>query len=260
MKKMKNILLTTLLMLGTSVIFAQDASDYRVSMTSGTVSIAEVNNVMIEAYDGNEVIIEGHDNQREDDDRARGLKLVNSKGLDDNTGFGISAEEKNNTLYLTQISSMNSDLVKIKIPRSLSVEYSSSTNHGDRVKVKGVSQELIISATYGDVILEDVTGPMAVKTIYGSIEAHLKSLNGNGGVLLESVYDFVDLSVPASTKASIEIRTPYGEIYSDMNIEVDKDGYGMKKISSKAIKGTINGGGTDLNIKSSYDNVYLRKK
>lgn len=43
-----------------------------------------------------------------------------------------------------------------------------------------------------------------------------------------------------------------------MDIEFSKNG-DMKKISS-TIQGTLNGGGVDLEIKASYDNVYLRKK
>ena len=68
----------------------------------------------------------------------------------------------------------------------------------------------------------------------------------------------MDVTRPANTKANIVVKTPYGEAYSDMDIEFSKNG-DMKKISS-TIQGTLNGGGVDLEIKASYDNVYLRKK
>lgn len=257
---MKNLIFTSILTFFTILAFGQRTGEHRISMSSGTISLSEINNVEITAYDGNEIILEGGHEDPQVNERARGLKLVNSLGLEDNTGIGISAEQKNNTLYLTSISATSDDLVRIKVPRGIAIEYEQSTSSGDDIKVTGVTQELVISSTYANVHLQDVTGPMAIKTIYGSIEAKFDEINQDGAIQLESVYDFIDVSLPSSTKADIILQTPYGEIYSDVNIEVSQDGKGMRKVSSKSIKGTVNGGGVDLNIKASYDNIYLRQK
>ena len=120
------------------------------------------------------------------------------------------------------------------------------------------SSELEISGRYNDVYMEEVTGPALVNTVYGTIVAKFSSLSQVGPTSLVSVYDDVDVTLPANTKANIVVKTPYGEAYSDMDIEFSKNG-DMKKISS-TIQGTLNGGGVDLEIKASYDNVYLRKK
>jgi hypothetical protein len=66
--------------------------------------------------------------------------------------------------------------------------------------------------------------------------------------------------MPASSKFNVKLETPYGDIYSDIDIEVKTTADGMKVISGSNLKGTVNGGGVDVVISSSYENIYLRKK
>ncbi|NVK85163.1 MAG: DUF4097 family beta strand repeat protein, partial [Cytophagia bacterium] len=129
---------------------------------------------------------------------------------------------------------------------------------GERIVVVGVSSELEISARHNDVVIENVTGPALVNTVYGDLDATFSALSQTGPTSLVSVYGDVDVTLPANTKANIVVKTPYGEAYSDMNIEFPKSD-DMRKISS-TIQGTLNGGGVELEIKAAYDNVYLRKK
>ena len=106
--------------------------------------------------------------------------------------------------------------------------------------------------------MEDITGPALVSTVYGKVEATFSSVSQKGPISLESTYAVVDVTVPASAKADLTIKTPYGEAFSDLDITFPKKD-GMRKVSS-IIEGQVNGGGIEMYLKASYSNVYLRKK
>ena len=97
---------------------------------------------------------------------------------------------------------------------------------------------------------------MAVKSVYGSVEAFFQDVSQTGSISIHSVYDLIDVSLPSSTNAEIDLRTPWGQIYSNMDIKVDDSG----QLTQKAVSGTLNSGGVEISLKSGYDNIYLRKK
>ncbi len=254
---MKNTLLTILLAILSTALVGQSKT-HKVSSSSGTLVVSGLNDVQIEAYDGTEIEFSTSDFDNEVDERASGLRLVNSLGLNDNTGMGLATKEENGQLIVSQISSSCDSEFEIRIPRSMMVICENTSNSAGDIVVKDVSKEIIISTTYGDVTLSNITGPMAVKSIYGSIDASFNEVSQEGSISLESVYDIVDVSIPENAKADVSLRTPYGEIYSNVDIEVETS-EGMRRVSSKTVKGTVNGGGVEFYVKASYDNIYLRK-
>ena len=235
------------------------SKEHKISKSSGTLVLAGLNEVTVEAYNGSEIIFTTDNYDEEVDERAAGLKLVNSLGLNDNTGLGLSVQEEDGQIVVSQISSSCDSEFNIKVPSGMSLEYEHTNNSGGDITVIGLSKELIVSTTYGDVELRNITGPMAVKSVYGSVEAEFSSVSQSGSITIESIYDLVDITLPSNANADINMRTPYGEIYSNVNIEVEKS-EGMRRVSSKTIRGTINGGGVEFRVKASYDNIYLRKK
>lgn len=241
---------------------ALQAQDYKAQHASGKLILEGVDNAHITAYDGNEIVISADvDRDSDEMERAKGLKVVNSLGLDDNTELGLSAVKDGEDFRVIGIGSGSCSCdgeYEFLIPRSMGIDYSHSTYDSDDLIIEGVSEEIIVSTNYSDIELINVTGPMSIKTVYGDIEAKFEQLNQNGSVSLNSVYGLVDIGLPASTKADVSLRTPYGQILTDMDIEVEKTD-GMRELSSKRIAGTLNGGGVDLILKSGYENIYLRK-
>jgi hypothetical protein len=232
--------------------------EFKLAHNGGKIIIADVDNVTITGYDGTEIIFSGstHD---EVDERAKGLKLVNSLGLDDNTGLGINATKDGANVSVTGIGKQSEGKITIKLPKNMGIEYNHNSHNGEDLVIENVSGEIEVSAMYNGVKLHNVTGPMAVKSVYGSIEATFTSMSQKGSISLNSVYDVIDCSIPASAAYDVSIRTPYGNIYSDVNIDVSSNTDGMKNISSKNVTGKVNGGGVKVTLKSGYDNIYLRK-
>jgi hypothetical protein len=107
--------------------------------------------------------------------------------------------------------------------------------------------------------LENITGPVTAKVVYGHIEATF-SQNVKGPLSMVSIYGYVDVTLPATTKANLKLSTSYGELLvaPEFKIEIDKQGDLINY--SDRVSGKINGGGMDINIRSDYSKIYLRKK
>ena len=252
MKKL-HILLFSLLV--SSMTMAQD---FTLAHNSGKIIIEEVDQVTIKGYSGSEIVISGEKDE-EVNERAAGLKLLNSLGLDDNTGLGINVKEEGGNVHVTGIGNADDSRITIQLPKNMAVYYSHTDYHGGDLIIEGVAGEIEVSAAHNKVHLTNVTGPMAVKSLYGEIEANFSSVNQSGSISLNSVYNLIDVTFPSSAGYNVNMSTPYGSIYTDVSIDVNAGDDEMKQISNKKIKGSVNGGGVDITLKSGYENIYLRK-
>ncbi|WP_420387480.1 hypothetical protein [Roseivirga sp.] len=253
----KAMLMIALTIIGLMGAKAQDYTMDVSNPSSKTLHIKEVNKVSVEAYDGNQIQIESS-SHGERPERAEGLKPLSARG-EDNTNLGLHVSTDGDMITIFQTARREQGLFKIRVPKGMKVKIEHTGQwEGGKIEVYNVSTELEVSGRYNSVYLEDITGPALVNTVYGSVEAKFSALSQSGPTSLVSVYSTVDVTLPETSKANVTVRTPYGEAYSDLNIEFSKSDE-MKKISSP-VKGTLNGGGVDLELRASYGNVYLRKK
>lgn len=252
---MKKILLGVAALCITLTVTAQD---YKVAKSSGKLQI-NLGRVTVEGHSGNEIIFSSRDHDRDEDDRAKGLRAINGSGLEDNTGLGINVTEKDGVLVVSQLKKMNSPDIKILVPKGVIVAYEHNSQYGHKVVFKNLENEIEVSANYNGVELENITGPATVKAVYGGVDATF-STNVKGPVSIVSIYGHVDVAMPATIKANIKMSTSYGEIFAapDFKIEVEKSGE-LVQYSDKII-GKINGGGMNIDFRSDYGKIYFRKK
>lgn len=236
-----------------------NAQEFKVAKSNGRLEI-HLAKVLVEGYGGNEIVFSSVDWKNKKDDRAEGLRAINGLGLEDNTGLGINVVENASGVVVQQLKKTNTPDIKILVPKGVIVSFQHDSNFAGTVKFKNMENEIEVAAQYNSVELENVTGPMTVKSIYGHVEADFNSTI-KSPVSIVSVYGYVDVTIPAVTKANLRLDTSYGEIFvsPDLKFEVNKDG-GMVRYSDK-VQGKLNGGG-DLNIdlSSNYGKIYLRKK
>lgn len=119
--------------------------------------------------------------------------------------------------------------------------------------------EIEVDAQYNSIELENVTGPLTVKTIYGHVDARLDA-SMKGPVSIVSVYGYVDLAIPVTTKANLKMSTSYGEILADPDFKIDVDRQGEMIRYSDRVNGKLNGGGIPVDLSCNYGKVYLRKR
>lgn len=236
------------------------SQEYKVNKSTGKLVVKDVNHVTIEGYNGNEIVFTSLDGPSDRDERAEGLRAINSLGLEDNTGFGLSVQEKGATIEVYQLKKMDGPRVKIMVPKGVSISVIHNSPHGDDIKIKNVESEIEISTLHNGVTLENVTGPMTIKTIHGEVEA-VFGANIKSPIAIASVHGLIDITVPAAIKASVDMAVSYGEMFVDPAIKIDmEEKSDMIRYGSSKVKGTVNGGGIEFVLTSSHGNIYLRKK
>jgi hypothetical protein len=80
----------------------------------------------------------------------------------------------------------------------------------------------------------------------------------------------VDVAFPADFKANVVLKSDNGEVLSDFDVKLDqgkkpiiqdsRDKGGKYRVQvEKAVYGTINGGGPEVQFKNFNGNIYIRK-
>jgi Putative adhesin len=252
---MKKILIAVAVwMVGTSTM----AQEFKIAKSTGRLEL-NIGRVTVEGYNGNEIIFSSKDHREGKDERAQGLRAINSLGLEDNTGLGINVTANGNVIEVNQLTRMNASDVKIMVPKGVIVSFTHESQYGGTAVFKNMENEIEISASYNSIELVNVTGPVTAKTVHGHIEADF-SQNVKGPISIVSIYGYVDVTLPIATKANLKMSTSYGEILvaPEFKIEIDKTG-DMDRYSDR-VNGKLNGGGINIDFRSDHSKIYLRKK
>lgn len=254
MKTIKGILI------GLSLMAAgwANAQEYKVAKNSGRLEIY-LGRVTVEGYNGSEIVFSSQDGRGEKDERSVGLKAINGMGLDDNTGLGINVADKGNVVEVRQMKKTNNPDVKIMVPKGVIVFFAYESQYGGEVTFRNMENEIEVSANYNSVALENVTGPVTVKSVYGHVEADFGG-NVKGPISIVSIYGYVDVSLPVATKANLKLSTSYGEILVAPEFKIDIEKQGDMVHYNDRVNGKINGGGMTIDLNSNYGKIYLRKK
>lgn len=234
------------------------AQEFKVAKSTGRLEV-HLSRVTVEGYGGNEIVFSAKGNRTERDERAAGLRAINSLGLEDNTGLGIHVAEKDGVVEVYQLKKIESPDVKILVPKGVVVSCDHESQYSGTIVARNLENELEISVNYNSIELENITGPLTAKTVYGHIETTFGP-NVKGPLSLVSVYGYIDITLPVAIKANLKMNTSYGELFvaPEFKIEIEKEGdlvrYGDK------VQGKVNGGGMNISLRSDYGKVYLRKK
>lgn len=221
MKKQFFLLLSFL-----SITIAVSAQkEYKLARTTGQLNL-NISGAIIEGYSGNEIIFSLPTTKTEIvDERAKGLKVINGSGFSDNTGLGVDVSENGAEINVNPVNKTLAGIMTIKVPQNIKVSFTNnSTLYQEEVILKNLKNEVEVSTNYNNIKLENNTGPMNIKTLYGSIDA-IFSDEIKGPVSIVSVYGYVDVSLPTPTKANIELQTSYGKLYvaEGLKIAIEKN-------------------------------------
>ncbi len=214
----------------------------------------------IEGYNGNELKITAL-NYEQPPERAKGLKpLYNS--AQDNTGIGLSVTEEEGALRIQEASGRGGKYV-IRIPQNARLSVEQLNWNGQDIEVKNMKNEIEIKAKNAGIRLEAVEGPIIANNTSGEISIVYSALKPDAANMISVISSDVDITLPASSKASFQLKSISGEIYTDLDIqlkETEKEGTKMRHLGGgQTIEGTTNGGGTEVNISAISSNIYLRK-
>lgn len=215
---------------------------------------------------GNAIVIES-DFDMERPDRAEGLKLLGA--MEDNTNLGVSVTEENGVVTISGVTKQVRDFsYTISVPQGIevSLDYNSPFANSD-IEVDSYKGSLEIKTLSASVKLTNCSGPFTVNSISGNVEAVFSSINQDAPTSLASVSGFVDVTIPADSKATFEISNITGNVYNNLSLESnskeknDSRAAGLGSIKhNDGSNYTLNGGGQKMVLNSVSGNIYLRKK
>jgi len=198
--------------------------------------------------------------------KARGMKRLT------NPTAGLEIEEENNHVSIQSGSLVNAIDLVILVPAATSVELNTVQN-GD-VVVEGVTGEIEAGSTTGKITLRGVAGSVVANALAGEINVTFTRLAPEKTMSFTTLSGDIDLTLPADARARLNMKSQMGEIFSDFDMttqtvtsgpqaekpaaKAGKSGKFRVKIE-RAIVGTINGGGPEMQFKTFTGNIYIRK-
>lgn len=123
------------------------------------------------------------------------------------------------------------------------------------LNIEGVQGKMNIDLVNGDIVAEGLISDSEINSVNGSIKVTYKSLSENlRDISIDTVNGRIELNLPESINADVDIETMNGSIRNDFGLSVDKNMF-----SGRNLHGTIGSGDVRINIESVNGGVKLRK-
>jgi hypothetical protein len=252
-----SILLIKLLTTASLVSAQQYTTSFASNDTGNKIEIMiDYGQIEITGHASNEVIVEASGYQPPPE-KAEGLKPLYAKGQD-NSGIGLSVKKEGTLIRLMSIRAGNETDYFIKVPDNTAL----MVNVGPRneaLMISNIKGELEIKAHSDNVVLHQVNGPIVANGISSDVEIVLGEMNTQKPSMVSLVSGDIDVSMPGNTAADLKLSSVSGEIYTDFDVDLQHEEAGDMGYR-KPILGTINGGGSPLELRTVSGNIFLRKK
>jgi DUF4097 and DUF4098 domain-containing protein YvlB len=235
-------------------------------------------NVDITGYSGKEVIIdytppEGElqdlktipkPEHRDMDDEN---EEVSTEGLNKikSSSFDINVAEGENKITIKSGSPMSNRNLTITVPYNCSFKI--STVNGN-ISVKEVKGQMEIATVNGKIDLDKITGSAIASTVNGLLRVLFSDVTPDTPMAFSTVNSHIDVTLPSDTKATLKMKTEFGDIYSNFDVEVKEEQVKSDKSEKYGHAATnfsnwttarINGGGPEFVFKSLNGNIHVRK-
>jgi hypothetical protein len=157
---------------------------------------------------------------------------------------------------------------EIEVPARANVVL--KTVNGGDIVVENIDGDLDVHNINGGITLNGVAGSVLAVTTNGRVRATLTRVAAQRDMTFTSLNGDVDVTLPASTKANLRLRSDHGDVYSDFDVqrqpaspsalqENTRGGGRYRIIRTRSVVGTINGGGPEFELRTFNSNVYVRK-
>ncbi|MEN0004357.1 MAG: DUF4097 family beta strand repeat-containing protein [Bacteroidota bacterium] len=150
----------------------------------------------------------------------------------------------------------------IETPQNMDMELS-AYNNGD-VSLEGAVGNIEIENYNGSITAKDISGTLIADTYNGDIKVSFLKLTPDIPLAFTTYNGNVDLTLPAATKASVKVRSNYGDIFTGFDMQFTKPKPQVQKEKRKMyidgwFTGDINGGGPEFRMENYHGDIYIRK-
>lgn len=229
----------------------------RAHLLNGSITVtgADVKEVTVEAR-----VREGGRNESRAEGGMRRVPVANT---------GLSVDSDNNQVRVStdQINRAVDLNITVPIHTSLSLK---SVNDGS-ITVTGVDGELDVDNVNGPVTLKNISGSAVAHALNSKVLVTFVRVNPQKPMAFSSLNGDIDVTFPPDLKANVSMRTDNGEVFSDFDVQLQAaaphetvednraQGGKYRVRVDKTVRGTINGGGQDIQFKDFNGNIYIRK-
>ncbi len=240
---MKKLILLSWALAAAHFSVAQEKKQFEVKNFKGLINITgPANNLVIAGYNGTAVIIEAETGEGKVPEKAAGLRIVTSGGLD-NTGLNVTVEETTNKVVVSidekgkeveeEIQVLNINIANankmfknyvVKVPHGLTTRFRESSPD-----IWGSKGSLKIQSFEGELDVTCAECNLEVSEFSGNIVASNSSYQGASRIefsklaqdKISSIHATgeVEVILPASTPANLNLSSQGGNIYTDFDLE-----------------------------------------
>ena len=223
-----------------------------VSSTSG--------DVVVRATDRRDVVVVPRD-----ESNTTTMTTATTNGLRRLTlAAGLAVTEDNNVISVNVASRRGDDTdIQIEVPLKSNLKVAAADGN---VEVAGVDGELEIDNRHGDVRLTNVSGSVVANSRNGDVRVVLTRVTGAKPMSFASFNGDVDVTLPASTKATVRLRSDNGDIFTSFDDQFRPAAGSQttaspngRAVESGSLSGLINGGGPEFDLRTFNGDVFLRK-
>lgn len=236
----------------------------KLSMIKGSVTVTG-------SASQQQVVIQSSGDGGDGHQRGHGREVPTPPGMHRiDTGAGSSEVVEDHNVVTIKPGFMGREHVDIQVPASANLDIKSVACGG--IEVSGVDGDLDVECSNGTLDLQHVSGSVVAHTLNGSINVVMDRVSPDKAMSFTSLNGKVDVTLPADTKARLRIKTNNGAVFTDFDVQVDKDGNkpvvedgrgqgGKYRIRmDRGIYGSINGGGPEYLFQTMNGEILLHKK
>jgi putative adhesin len=262
--------------LGTLVICnvgAQDNGD-RITVPFGdaakprTVIVKMIQGgITVRGYEGRDAIVETT-SRGGSSRRSRPSNVPEGMHQIPNNSGGLDIAEENNIITIHGGVMHSSDVV-LQVPSQTSLKL--ETLNGGAIVVENISGEIDAQNMNGAVTINNASGSVVANSMNGKVNVSLNKVTPNKPMSFSTMNGTIDVTLPADMKANLKMKTDNGDIWTDFDVKLDashaptvedsRTSGGRYHVKvDKAMYGSINGGGPEIQFVTSNGNIVIHKK
>jgi DUF4097 and DUF4098 domain-containing protein YvlB len=217
--------------------------------------------IIIKTHSTNDVTIDTKSRpaSRREPAETAGLRRI------DGGGRGVSIDsDANNVMTINGPNSSFGGELEIEVPAKTNLNLQSY--NGRTISVDGVEGDIEATNHNGSVELTNVGGSVVAHSMNGRVVVSFRDIAAGKPMSFSSMNGSVDVTLPATAKADLKMRTDNGGVWTDFDIQTKaastttNSDQGRYRIEiDKTINGSINGGGSEIELRTRNGNIYLRK-
>jgi hypothetical protein len=198
--------------------------------------------------------------------RGGGADSAGLRRLTQSGGFAI--EENNNQVRVTSGPHNATTSFIIQVPARTNLKV--TTLNDGPIVVESVEGEIEVNNQNESVTMTNVAGSVVANAHNGDVKVVMTRLASDKAMAFTSFNGNVDVTLPASVKANLKMRSDMGEVFTDFDIQVrpattapsqavrGRDGR-IRIDVNQSIQGALNGGGPEFELRTFNGNIYVRR-